>query len=52
MADVALEFQNNAPRNPRTPATASVPSSFSIALDTVRNLPHLLQWESLNVVLN
>jgi hypothetical protein len=43
MANVALGIQNNAPRNSRTPATASVPSSFSIALDTVRNRPHLLQ---------
>lgn len=36
MANVALGIQNNAPRNPQTPATASVPSSFAIALDTVR----------------
>jgi hypothetical protein len=43
MANVALGIQNNAPRNPQTPATASVPSSFAIALDTVRNLRHLLQ---------
>jgi hypothetical protein len=43
MANVALGIQNNAPRNPQTPATASVPSSFAIALDTVRNRPHLLQ---------
>ena len=42
MANVALGIQNNAPRNPQAPATASVPSSFAIALDTVRNRPHLL----------
>jgi len=36
MANVALGIQNNAPRNPQTPATASVPSSFAIALDTVQ----------------
>jgi hypothetical protein len=41
MADVALIIQNNGPRNPQTPATASVPSSFAIALDTVRNPPRL-----------
>ena len=51
MADVALEIQNNAPRNPQTPATASVPSSFAIALDSVRNLPHLLQCGFLDVSL-
>ena len=49
MADVALEIQNNAHRNRQTPATASVPSSFAIALDTVRSPLHLLQWGSLNV---
>jgi hypothetical protein len=43
MANVALEIQNNAPHNPQTPATASVPSSFAIALDTVRNPLDLLQ---------
>ena len=45
MATVALGIQNNAPRNPQTRATASapVPSSFAIALDTVRNPAHLLQ---------
>jgi len=43
MANVALGIQNNAPRNPQTPATASVLSSFAIALDTVRNPPHLLR---------
>jgi len=36
MANLALEVQNNAPRDARMPQAASVPSSFSIALDTVR----------------
>ena len=43
MANVALGIQNNVPRNPQTPATASVPSSYAVALDTVRNPLHLLQ---------
>ena len=38
MANVALEIQNNAPCNPLTPP--SVPSSFAIAPNTVRNLLH------------
>jgi hypothetical protein len=42
MANLALEIQNNAPCNPQTPAMASVPSSFAIALDTVRNPPHVV----------
>jgi hypothetical protein len=37
MANLALDIQNNAPRDPLRPQAASVPSSFSIALDTVRN---------------
>ena len=49
MADVALGFQNNASHNPRTPATASVPSSFSIALDAVRNPPTSTTMRILNV---
>jgi hypothetical protein len=49
MANLALGIQNNAPRNPQTPAMASVPSSFAVALDTVRDPPHVLQSESLNV---
>jgi len=36
MADIALEIQNNAPRDVLVPAAASVPSSFATALDTVR----------------
>ncbi|KAI0302863.1 hypothetical protein B0F90DRAFT_1713048 [Multifurca ochricompacta] len=36
MAQLALEIQNNAPRDRLTPATAHVPSSFTVALDTVR----------------
>jgi len=34
MANLALEIQNNAPRNSRSPQ--SIPSSFSVALDTVQ----------------
>jgi len=40
MANVALGIQNDAPRSPLRPSTASVPSSFAIALDTVRELHH------------
>ncbi|KAI9511012.1 hypothetical protein F5148DRAFT_1174723 [Russula earlei] len=36
MANLALEIQNNAPRDPLMPQGGSIPSSFSIALDTVR----------------
>jgi hypothetical protein len=36
MANLALGVQNNAPRDPLRPPTASVPSSFAVALDTVR----------------
>ncbi|KAJ7656315.1 hypothetical protein DFH06DRAFT_1091207 [Mycena polygramma] len=36
MAQVALEVQTNAPRDPLTPAEATVDSSYSEALDTVR----------------
>ena len=35
MAELALEIQDNAPRDPLRPSTTSVPSSFSTALDTV-----------------
>ncbi|KAH9056526.1 hypothetical protein EDB87DRAFT_1636600 [Lactarius vividus] len=35
MAQLALEIQNNAPRG-RGPATTSIPSSFTVALDTVQ----------------
>jgi hypothetical protein len=41
MANLALEIQNNAPRDPLRPQAASVPSSFSVALDTVRNFTAL-----------
>ncbi|KAI0250860.1 hypothetical protein BJV78DRAFT_1282923 [Lactifluus subvellereus] len=34
MAQLALDIQNNAPRDPLLPETASVPSSFTTALDT------------------
>jgi hypothetical protein len=36
MANLALGIQNNAPRDPLRSPAASVPSSFAIALDTVR----------------
>lgn len=36
MAQIALDIQRNAPRDPLTPAAAMVESSFSVALDTVR----------------
>jgi len=36
MADLALRTQNNTPRDPLRPQAASIPSSFSAALDTVR----------------
>ena len=36
MADIALDVQNNAPRDPLAPATATVLSSYTQALDTVR----------------
>ena len=36
MAQLALEVQNNAPSG-RGPATTSIPSSFTVALDTVSN---------------
>jgi hypothetical protein len=35
MAKLALEIQNSAPRDPLRPSTASVLSSFYMALDTV-----------------
>ncbi|KAF7308315.1 VWFA domain-containing protein [Mycena chlorophos] len=36
MAQVALEVQSNAPRDPLVPAAATIASSYSEALDTVR----------------
>ena len=41
MANLALGIQTNAPRNPQ--AAPSAPSSFAVALDTVRNSLHLPQ---------
>ncbi len=43
MAQLALEIQNNTPRD-RGPAT-SIPSSFTVALDTV-GIPKLLRDEN------
>ena len=37
MAQVALDVQNTAPQDPLLPAAASVPSSYTEALDTVRD---------------
>jgi hypothetical protein len=36
MAQIALDVQTNAPHDPLLPAAANVPSSYSVALDTVR----------------
>ena len=37
MAQIALDVQNNAPQDPLHPPAASVPSSYTAALDTVRD---------------
>ena len=42
MAQIALEIQGNAPRDPLLPATANIPSSYTEALDTVRLNPSCL----------
>ncbi len=44
MAQLALEIQNNAPRG-RGPATTSIPSSFTVALDTV-SAPDILHEDN------
>ena len=36
MAEIARDAQNNAPRDPLTPATATILSSYTRALNTVR----------------
>ena len=36
MAEIARDAQNNAPRDPLAPAAATVLSSYTQALDTVR----------------
>jgi hypothetical protein len=36
MAQIALDVQQNAPRDPLLPANANIPSSYTEALDTVR----------------
>jgi len=36
MAQIALDIQNNAPRDPLIPAATTVSSSYTQALDTVR----------------
>jgi hypothetical protein len=35
MAQLALEIQDNAPRDPLLPAASVIPSSYTTALDTV-----------------
>jgi hypothetical protein len=35
MTQIALDVQTNAPHDPLLPAAANVPSSYSVALDTV-----------------
>jgi hypothetical protein len=40
MTQIALDIQNNAPRDPLAPAAATVASSYTQALDTVRVLLH------------
>jgi hypothetical protein len=36
MTQIALDIQNNAPRDPLAPAAAAVASSYTQALDTVQ----------------
>ena len=49
MAQVALEVQSSAPRDPLLPATAMIDSSFAEALDTVRrNRLHTLSASQMN----
>lgn len=38
MADIARDAQNNTPRDPLAPVTATVVSSYTQALDTVRDI--------------
>ncbi|KAF8262190.1 hypothetical protein EI94DRAFT_721094 [Lactarius quietus] len=44
MAQLALEVQNNAPRG-QGPPTTSIPSSFTVALDTV-STPNIVREEN------
>ncbi|KAF8270131.1 hypothetical protein EI94DRAFT_1572248, partial [Lactarius quietus] len=43
MAQIALEVQYNAPHDPLLPAAAKVPSSYTVALDTVHLAEPVLQ---------
>jgi len=36
MAQIALQVQSNAPQDPLRPAAATIPSSYTEALDSVR----------------
>ena len=36
MAQIALEVERNAPQDPLRPAAATIPSSYTEALDSVR----------------
>ena len=49
MAQIALDVQNTAPQNPLLPAAASVPSSYTEALDTVRDQCLLLYPRGIDV---
>jgi hypothetical protein len=49
MANLALGIQNNAPHDPLRPSTASVPSSFAVALDSVSSQLSSFAIMSLNV---
>jgi hypothetical protein len=46
MTQIALDIQNNAPRDPLAPAAATVLSSYSQALDTVRIYESLYNLET------
>jgi hypothetical protein len=44
MAQIALDIQNNAPRDPLIPAATTVSSSYTQALDTVRMIFMLFKY--------
>jgi hypothetical protein len=50
MAQLALDIQNNAPHDPLLPATASIPSSFTTALDTVSSRASNTHWEMCDTI--
>jgi len=45
MARLALEIQNNAPRDPLVPVGWAIPSSFTTALDTVSTCVFLVDTD-------